>query len=139
MNEVGDGFWIRSLAETHRAGGRIPRHDHPWGQLAYAIRGVMHISTPAALWIVPPTRAVWIPPRRPHEISMQGETAMRTLYIDPVSAAPLPKSETVLEVAPLLRELILHILKIGMLGPWAAGARAPGRPADRPAGRGAAA
>ena len=77
----------------------------------------MHIQTPGAVWIAPPTRAIWLPPGLPHEIRMQGETALRTLYIDPVTAGPLSKSETVLEVAPLLRELILHILKIGMLGP----------------------
>jgi AraC-like DNA-binding protein len=114
---VGDGFWVRSLAETYRGGGRIPRHRHPWGQLVYAIRGTLRIVTPEAVWLAPPTRAVWLPPDRPHEIQMAGETALRTLYIDPATAAPLPASEAVLEVAPLLRELILHILTIGMLGP----------------------
>ena len=77
----------------------------------------MHIATPTALWITPPTRAVWIPPGRTHEITMQGATAMRFLYIDPVTAGALPGEEAVFEVAPLLRELILHILGIGMLGP----------------------
>ena len=113
----GDGFWVRSLAETHPSGGRILNHQHPWGQLAYAVSGVMRIATPTALWITPPTRAVWIPPGRPHEITMQGATAMRSLYIDPESAARLPRDEAVFEVAPLLRELILHILGVGMLGP----------------------
>ena len=117
MSSVGDGFWVRSLAETYPAGGHIPRHQHPWGQLAYAIRGALRILTPEAVRLAPPTRAVWLPPGRPHEIWMQGETAMRTLYIDPETAAPLPQSETVLEVTPLLRELILHILGVGMLGP----------------------
>jgi len=113
----GDGFWVRSLAETYRTGGRIPRHAHPWGQLAYATTGVMHVRTPGSVWVTPPTRAVWLPPDLPHEILMQGETALRTLYIDPVTAAGLPANETVLEVTPLLRELILHILTVGMLGP----------------------
>lgn len=117
MSLAGDGFWVRSLAETYRTGGRIPRHDHPWGQLAYATTGVMHILTPGRAWVAPPTRAVWLPPHLPHEIVMQGETALRTLYIDPATAGRLSTTETVLEVAPLLRELILHILKIGMLGP----------------------
>jgi AraC-like DNA-binding protein len=114
---TGDGFWVRSLAETHPAGGRILGHQHGWGQLAYAISGVMRIATPTTLWITPPTRAVWIPPGRRHEITMQGATAMRTLYIDPASAARLPADEAVFEVAPLLRELILHIIGVGMLGP----------------------
>jgi AraC-like DNA-binding protein/quercetin dioxygenase-like cupin family protein len=113
----GEGFRVRSLAETYRTGGRIPRHVHPWGQLAYATTGVMHIRTPGSVWVTPPTRAVWLPPDLPHEILMRGETALRTLYIDPETAAHLPATETVLEVKPLLRELILHILTIGMLGP----------------------
>jgi AraC-like DNA-binding protein len=117
LSEVGDGFWVRSLAETYRPGGHIPRHDHPWGQLVYAIRGVVRVATPRAIWFAPPTRAVWLPPRRPHELFMQGETALRTLYIDPVTAEPLPAKETVFEVAPLLRELILHTTTLGMLGP----------------------
>lgn len=117
MTTDGDGFRVRSLAETYRAGGRIPRHVHPWGQLAYATTGVMHVRTPGSVWVTPPTRAVWLPPDLPHEILMRGETALRTLYIDPETAADLPATETVLEVKPLLRELILHILTIGMLGP----------------------
>ena len=117
MSEIGDGFWVRSLAETYRSGGHIPRHDHAWGQLVYAISGVVRVVTPQAVWFAPPTRAVWLPPRRPHELFMQGETAMRTLYIDPASAEPLPKQEAVFEVAPLLRELILHTIGVGMLGP----------------------
>jgi len=121
LSTDGDGFWVRSLAETYRTGGRIPRHDHPWGQLAYATTGVLHILTPNTAWVAPPTRAIWLPPHLPHEIMMRGETALRTLYIDPVTAARLSRTETVLEVAPLLRELILHILKIGMLGPGCAG------------------
>ena len=117
MSEIGDGFWVRPLAETHRAGGHIGRHQHPWGQLVYATTGVLQVVTPQAVWLSPPTRAIWLPPDRPHEIFTQGETSLRTLYIDPATAEPLPKTEAVLEVAPLLRELILHILKIGMLGP----------------------
>jgi AraC-like DNA-binding protein len=121
LSAAGDGFWVRSLAERFPAGGHIPRHQHPWGQLAYAIRGTLRITTPEAVRLAPPTRAVWLPPGRPHEIHMQGETAMRTLYIDPLTAAPMPAQEAVLEVTPLLRELILHILGVGMLGPGDAG------------------
>lgn len=117
MNTSPASFWVRSTAGTHPAGDVIARHHHAWGQLAYAISGVMHIATPTALWVTPPTRAVWLPPGRPHEITMQGETALRLLYIDPDTSQRLPAEEVVFEVAPLLRELILHILKIGMLGP----------------------
>jgi AraC-like DNA-binding protein len=48
---------------------------------------------------------------------MQGKVALRTLYIDPTWSEPLPTAERALEVAPLLRELVLHILAVGMLDP----------------------
>lgn len=77
----------------------------------------MHVTTDEKLWMVPPTRAVWVPPDVQHCITISGEVAMRTLYIDGHRAAPLPSEPTVFEVAPLLHELILHILTIGMLTP----------------------
>ena len=42
---------------------------------------------------------------------------MRTLYIAPDRAALLPADPGTVEVTPLLRELILHIVRIGMLSP----------------------
>ena len=122
MSQVGDGFDVRSLSSTYPDGLRLGEHDHPWGQLVYARTGVMQVMTPGAAWTVPPTRAIWLPPRRRHEIAMQGEVAMRTLYIAPERAAPLPAEAAALEVEPLLRELILHVLGVGMLDPL--------RPAD---------
>ena len=117
MNEIGDGFRVRSLAQTWRAGGRIARHDHAWGQLVYVTKGVVRVVTADRVWLAPPTRAIWLPPRLAHEIVIKGVVALRTLYIDPALARPLPAAEGALAVAPLLRELILHILAIGMLDP----------------------
>jgi AraC-like DNA-binding protein len=116
-NQVGDGFDVRSLALTFRPGASLGRHAHAWGQLVFARAGVMRVATDTETWLVPPTKAIWIPAGLPHQILFGGEVAMRTLYIAPERAAPLPLQPRALEVAPLLRELILHILKIGMLTP----------------------
>lgn len=113
----GDGFDVRTLAATYHAGTALAAHRHRWGQLVFAASGVMRVATDGAVWLIPPTRAIWLPAGVSHAIAMQGEVAMRTLYIDAPRAAPLPATPHVLEVAPLLRELILHILRIGMLAP----------------------
>jgi AraC-like DNA-binding protein len=113
----GDGYLIRSGATTYPDGMKLHRHDHPWGQLAFCNCGVMRVVSDAAAWLSPPTRAIWLPAGVAHEIVMKGEVATRFLYICPELAAPLPPQPEVLEVAPLLRELILHILKIRMLHP----------------------
>jgi AraC-like DNA-binding protein len=113
----GDGYLVRSAATTHPDGTKLHRHDHSWGQLAFCSSGVMQVVSDAAAWLSPPTRAIWLPAGVAHEIVMKGEVATRFLYICPELAAPLPSQPEVLEVAPLLRELILHILKIRMLHP----------------------
>jgi AraC-like DNA-binding protein len=113
----GDGFDVRTLSATFRTGAALASHRHRWGQLVFAASGVMRVATERAAWLVPPTRAIWLPAGLAHSLAMQGEVALRTLYIDAERAAPLPATPSVLEVAPLLRELILHILAIGMLDP----------------------
>jgi AraC-like DNA-binding protein len=113
----GDGYLVRSAAATYPDGYRLDRHDHPWGQLAFCNTGVMRVVSDAAAWLSPPTRAIWLAAGVAHEIIMKGEVATRFLYICPELAEPLPPQPEVLEVAPLLRELILHILRIRMLHP----------------------
>jgi AraC-like DNA-binding protein len=114
---TGDGFDVRSLALTYRHGHRLPAHAHPWAQLVYARSGVLHVMADERLWFTPPTRAIWIPNGVPHEISVQGEAALRTLYISAARARGVRRGVESLEVSALLGELILHIVSIGMLEP----------------------
>jgi AraC-like DNA-binding protein len=114
---LGDGFSVRSAATTYPDGWRLDRHDHPWGQLAFCNSGVMRVASDTTAWLAPPTRAIWLPAGVAHEIVMKGEVASRFLYIAPELAVRLPTEARVLEVVPLLREVILHILRIRMLDP----------------------
>ena len=108
-------FLIRTLAATYYDGHHIEAHAHPWGQLIYAATGVMRVRAGDMLWIVPPARAVWAPAGVRHEIWARGDYAMRTLYIEPGLAERLPAECRAIEVPPLLRELIVHIVRLGML------------------------
>lgn len=110
-----DGFPVRGLAVTYRDGHVLDHHTHPWAQLVYAASGTMRVATPDAAWLVPPTRAIWVPGGTPHEIRMRGAVAMRTLYLAPAQGDARLEDCRAIEVAPLLRELILHIVQIGML------------------------
>jgi AraC-like DNA-binding protein len=117
LSEAGDGFLVRSLASTYPDGFQIGDHDHPWGQLVYGRSGVMRVMAGGRSWLTPATRAIWLPAFQPHTIRMRGAVAMRTLYIAPELARALPDEAVVMEIAPLLRELILHVLAQGMLDP----------------------
>jgi len=112
-----DGFDVRSLAITLRQGATLPAHRHPWGQLLFARSGVMRVVTSDGVWLTPATKAIWVPAGLEHRIDIRGEVAMRTLYIAPERAEALAQAAATVQVEPFLRELILHIVHLGMLNP----------------------
>jgi AraC-like DNA-binding protein len=106
---------VRSLAATYYDGFHIEPHRHGWGQLIYAVSGVMSVRAGGLLWIVPPARAVWVPAGAEHEIRALGDFAMRTVYFDPATVGHLPRECCALDVPPLLRELVLAIVSIQLV------------------------
>ena len=68
----------------------------------------MTVRTAQGTWVVPAQRAVWIPARMPHSIIMSGAVSMRTLYLRARMVRRLPRTCCVVNVSPLLQELILH-------------------------------
>jgi AraC-like DNA-binding protein len=102
-------------SKDYSPGHIIPLHFHNWDQLVYASRGVMTVRTEQSMWVVPTRRAVWIPKNRPHTITMSGSVYMRTLYMRVGLVKSLPRGCCVVNVSPLLSELILHICRYGVL------------------------
>ena len=84
-------------------------HCHPKAQLVYAISGLMRVETANALFLLPPTKALFLPADEVHSITMEGDVAMRELFIGRPVAGALASEPRVLTVSPLLRELILAI------------------------------
>jgi AraC-like DNA-binding protein len=99
---------MATLSYDFDDGRLIPQHSHPEDQLIFASAGVMTVRTKHGIWVVPPMRAVWIPADTPHSVATRGRVSMRTLYF----AAKLVRTSSarcfVMNVSPLLRELILH-------------------------------
>ncbi|HYM33468.1 MAG TPA: AraC family ligand binding domain-containing protein, partial [Candidatus Cybelea sp.] len=106
---------VAAMAKEFPDGHLIARHRHKRAQLLFATEGVMTVTTPDGSWVVPPHRAVWVPPGVEHEIRVSGGLSMRTLYVSEAAAADLPKHCTVLDVSPLLRELILRAVELPVL------------------------
>ncbi len=82
-------------------------HTHEDHQLAWAVTGVLTVVTKDATWVLPPTRALWIPAGLPHETAAAGRATMRSLYIKPGHFGwtdPTPVAAT-----PLLAELIGYL------------------------------
>lgn len=97
---------VRLRARDLGAAKLLPAHAHPWGQVTYAPEGVLRVTVGNSTWIVPPLRAIWIPPQLVHEIATIEKSQLRALYIH-ADANPFAGQECiVLEVSTLLRELI---------------------------------
>ena len=97
---------IQPLARTYPRGHMIEPHVHDWGQLLYAESGVMWVDTPTAALLVPPHRAVWIPPHIHHGVRVVSDLEMCNIYLREELAERIGSALTVVEVSPLLRELI---------------------------------
>ena len=102
---------VRSLATNYFSGFQIASHQHPWHQLLYATSGAMTVSTDRSSWMIPTARAVFIPACTAHAIRMWGTVQMRTLYLSPALTRFEDSGCRVIEVAPLLRELILRTVE----------------------------
>lgn len=89
-------------------GWRTGIHWHARVQLVYASAGVMTVMTEQGLWVVPPQRAVWIPAGVRHEVQAVSALAMRSVYVQAQVVPWLPTACCVVQVAPLLRELIIR-------------------------------
>ncbi|MDX2217466.1 MAG: helix-turn-helix transcriptional regulator [Burkholderiales bacterium] len=106
---------MRSLALTLPVGMRLDGHAHAWPQLVFAARGALAVAVTDRQWVVPPTRALWVPAHAVHEVEALGDVSLRTLYLASSKTSPAGQGICVLDVSPLLRELILEVTRIGSL------------------------
>lgn len=108
---------VTGVAADYADADQVPAHCHPRAQLLYAVQGVMIVGSVDRRWVVPPNRALWLPPGQMHAIRMRGAVRMRSLFIDN-NIAPGPSAHScVIEVAPLLRELIQAATRLPALYP----------------------
>lgn len=107
---VRPGLSIAGVAMAYDAGDYIPPHRHRDAQLIFAITGAMTVRTGDGRWVVPPQRAVWVPAYEGHSIRMNGHVDMRTVYIRRKKAEQLLRTCAVVQVSPLLREIILRTM-----------------------------
>ncbi len=98
---------IGAMAKSYPSGYAGFLHSHPRAQLLYAESGTMKVTTERGSWVIPPHRAVWFPPEFPHRTGTLSPVEMRTLYIRrDACPARAPKEPHVIQVSPLLRELV---------------------------------
>ena len=91
------------------AGTLFNWHTHEDHQLAWACAGVLTVLTEGATWVLPPTRALWIPAGLPHETGAWGQATMRSVYVSPGLSQVDWTVPTVIAASPLLAEVIGYL------------------------------
>ncbi|MCE4553480.1 AraC family transcriptional regulator [Roseateles cellulosilyticus] len=98
----------KSRQLEHRAD--IQPHRHDWAQLVFSVSGAVRVNTEASTYIVPPQRAVWIPQGLVHAVTAIEHCDLRTVYLHgSLLTGATWQTGRVLEVSPLLRELLLAL------------------------------
>ncbi|WP_321284530.1 helix-turn-helix transcriptional regulator [uncultured Vibrio sp.] len=88
----------------------IKPHAHPRGQLLWAAKGILRVTSEKGVWVVPSTHAVWIPGGHYHQVSNETATQTRNLYIDPSFCVRQNSDKVImLKVSSLMREIILKL------------------------------
>ena len=110
---------VRSRARSLAADEHFDPHHHPWAQVAYCASGLIRVTVDNGgthtTYILPPSRAVWIPPGAQHAVNVMEAAEIRTVYMDPGATPAGWKACRVLMVSALLRELI-HALETSQPG-----------------------
>lgn len=98
---------------------RVVPHSHPWAQVAVSATGVVRLTVAHGTYIVPPSRALWIPPGVEHAVTVVEDADLLTLYLHQPRGRCGPQVARadfalwqqcrVLEVSDLLRALALEL------------------------------
>jgi AraC-like DNA-binding protein len=93
--------------------------ESQWGQLLFAARGMLTVHTEGGLWVVPVHQAVWVPAGVRHSVEVAGGVAMRSLYLSGTLGSllhrRLPATCRVVEITPLLREVLRRAMRLQTL------------------------
>ncbi|MGB3442418.1 MAG: helix-turn-helix transcriptional regulator [Actinophytocola sp.] len=98
---------VGSFALAH--GHRFGTHAHPTHQLVWASSGVVTVGVADTTWVLPPSRALFVPAAVPHTTAAASAAEMHSLYLRPDRCPPLWPEPTVLAAAPMFSALVGHL------------------------------
>ncbi len=90
-------------------GQGFERHEHDEHQLAWTASGVLTMGTGDRTWVLPRSRALWIPAQVPHTVGVAVPAQMYSLYFRTPGCPIAWDAPTVVAVSQLLGELIVHL------------------------------
>ncbi|MEU0467046.1 helix-turn-helix transcriptional regulator [Amycolatopsis sp. NPDC006131] len=91
------------------SGEWIPAHSHTHHQLAWTRSGVLSVAVDDSYWVLPPTRALWLPAAVEHRTGATRDALLCGLYFDPERCALDWTEPTAVGVDGLLAHLIGYL------------------------------
>jgi AraC-like DNA-binding protein/mannose-6-phosphate isomerase-like protein (cupin superfamily) len=110
--DPGRGVAIAALTREYAHATAIADHAHGSDQFVYATRGLMEVAGTDGYWLVPPQFAIWVPARVVHRVRALSALSLRTLYFRAGVLRGFARQCRVLAVTPLLRELVLEVIRV---------------------------
>lgn len=87
-------------------GYQVQMHTHEWVQFTYASAGIMQVLTDDHSYLLPPQCGMWIPAGVRHTVYSEQVLAFRSLYLGDAVLQGYRRDCAVVQVTPLVRELI---------------------------------
>lgn len=100
---------IMGKSENHDQPVIKQTHVHEEGQLVYASAEVVAVGEVDGYWVVPPTRAVWLPPGVSHWARSSANVRLRTVLVANGNNLGMPEKSCVVLVPPVMREIIIAL------------------------------
>ncbi|MFN7918523.1 MAG: helix-turn-helix transcriptional regulator [Bryobacteraceae bacterium] len=110
-----DPSLVRTFGLTFHSPRRFTYPAPGWDQLVHATRGSLTVHTSEGSWVVAANRALWVPSGKDAEFEVRGAAAMRSLYFRIRAVQTLPRNCCMVNISPLLRELIVCAVSQGAL------------------------
>ncbi len=104
---------VRFWALNHHRAEEVLWHPSHWPKVVFAVEGVLRVQTSSRVHLIPPNRALFVPAGEMHPTRTLSRAHVRTIFFAPI--LDVKCEQIVLEVRPLLRELIAEACRVGPL------------------------
>lgn len=99
---------LRAVIAREKVARSKDAHSHARGQLFGSTRGLLTVGLGSAVWAVPATHAVWVPPGHLHWARSHGPFEGYGVCIATASCAGLPAAPCSIRCSDLLRSAVLR-------------------------------
>ncbi|WP_111895496.1 AraC family transcriptional regulator [Acinetobacter sp. MB5] len=103
---------IYAYAQSYTDGYMEAMHQHDRIQLLHTLSGVIHVGTEEGIWVIPPSKGIWIPENKKHSIQIFGTVEARGVFVEPFARADFNTECSVVAIPKLLSELINQAIEI---------------------------